>query len=254
MARALERISIRWRLALVSAALTFVILACFAVVIGLMIYEPHLGLVVAAAVPVLAFSIVPLMAPAERRADEQRAKGGRATELAADTVAGLRVLRGIGGEQLFLDRYRAASQEYRASAVRSARMWSLIAALQVLLFGVFLVLLAQVHPDSGLWPLAGVRFGSLALGLGLLLRPGTTPRIDRPFIGWTAVAGIGDVAANALFVLAARDGLLSVVGPLAALYPVSTVLLALFVDKERVRPVQVAGLGLAAAALVLTAV
>ncbi|MEU4290789.1 ABC transporter ATP-binding protein [Kribbella sp. NPDC026596] len=115
------------------------LLTCFAVVIGLLFYEPQLGLVVAIAVPVLAFSIVPLMGPAERRADAQRAKGGRATELAADTVAGLRVLRGIGGEQLFLDRYRAASQEYRASAVRSARMWSLIAALQVLLFGVFLV-------------------------------------------------------------------------------------------------------------------
>src|SRR5689334_20750343 len=117
------------------------LLTCFAVVVGLLFYEPQLGLVVAVAVPVLAFSIVPLMGPAERRADAQRAKGGRATELAADTVAGLRVLRGIGGEQLFLDRYRAASQEYRASAVRSARMWSLIAALQVLLFGLFLVLI-----------------------------------------------------------------------------------------------------------------
>ncbi|MEU4192644.1 ABC transporter ATP-binding protein [Kribbella sp. NPDC026611] len=117
------------------------LLTCFAVVIGLLFYEPQLGLVVAIAVPVLAFSIVPLMGPAERRADVQRAKGGRATELAADTVAGLRVLRGIGGEQLFLDRYRAASQDYRSSAVRSARMWSLIAALQVLLFGLFLVLI-----------------------------------------------------------------------------------------------------------------
>ncbi|TDD29879.1 ABC transporter ATP-binding protein [Kribbella turkmenica] len=115
------------------------LLTCFAVVVGLLLYEPQLGLVVAVAVPVLAFSIVPLMGPAERRADAQRAKGGRATELAADTVAGLRVLRGIGGEQLFLDRYRSASQDYRASAVRSARMWSLIAALQVLLFGLFLV-------------------------------------------------------------------------------------------------------------------
>ncbi|WP_433013292.1 ABC transporter transmembrane domain-containing protein [Kribbella sp. CA-294648] len=117
------------------------LLTCFAVVIGLLFYEPRLGLVVLVAVPILAFSILPLMGPAERRADAQRAKGGRATELAADTVAGLRVLRGIGGEQLFLDRYRVASQEYRASAVRSARMWSLIAAIQVLLFGMFLVLI-----------------------------------------------------------------------------------------------------------------
>jgi ABC-type multidrug transport system fused ATPase/permease subunit len=120
---------------------TAALLTCFAVVVGLLIYEPQLGLIVAIAVPVLAFSIVPLMGPAERRADVQRAKGGRATELAADTVAGLRVLRGIGGEQLFLDRYRSASQDYRASAVRSARMWSLISALQVLMFGLFLVLI-----------------------------------------------------------------------------------------------------------------
>ena len=41
--------------------------------------------------------------------------------------------------------------------------------------------------------------------------------------------------------------------PIAALYPVSTVLLALTVERERLRPVQVAGLGLAATALVLVA-
>jgi ABC-type multidrug transport system fused ATPase/permease subunit len=54
-------------------------------------------------------------------------------------VAGLRVLRGIGGEQLFLDRYRRASQEVRHAAVLSARMWSLIAAIQVLLPGLLLI-------------------------------------------------------------------------------------------------------------------
>lgn len=63
----------------------------------------------------------------------------KATELASDTVAGLRVLRGIGGEELFLGRYRAASQEVREAAVRSARMWSLISAIQVLLPGVMLI-------------------------------------------------------------------------------------------------------------------
>jgi drug/metabolite transporter (DMT)-like permease len=122
------------------------------------------------------------------------------------------------------------------------------------MFGVFLALLAQVHDDSGIWPLVACRAGSILLGLLVIARRGTSLRIPRPLVGWTAAAGIGDIAANALFVFAARDGLLSVVGPIAALYPVSTVLLALFVDKERVRPVQMAGLGLAAAALVLTAV
>jgi len=114
-------------------------LTCLAVVVGLLFYEPRLGLAVALAVPVLAFAVVPLLGPAERRVTAQRQKSGRATELAADTVAGLRVLRGIGGEELFLDRYRAASQEVRTAAVRSARTWSLIAAIQVVLFGLFLV-------------------------------------------------------------------------------------------------------------------
>ncbi|MGW9433907.1 ABC transporter transmembrane domain-containing protein, partial [Streptomyces decoyicus] len=77
--------------------------------------------------------------PATRRADAQRDKAGLATELASDTVAGLRVLRGIGGEELFPGRYRSASQEVRKAAVRSARMWSLISAVQVLLPGLLLI-------------------------------------------------------------------------------------------------------------------
>ncbi|WP_432136123.1 MULTISPECIES: ABC transporter transmembrane domain-containing protein [unclassified Streptomyces] len=117
-----------------AAALT-VLLVCA----GLLVYEPALGIVVALGLPALALAVLPLLPPATRRADVQREKAGRATELASDTVAGLRVLRGIGGEDLFLDRYRRASQEVRHAAVRSARMWSLISAVQVLLPGLLLV-------------------------------------------------------------------------------------------------------------------
>ncbi|WP_030544223.1 ABC transporter ATP-binding protein [Streptomyces albus] len=104
----------------------------------LLVAQPSLGMVVAVGVPLLVLAVLPLLPPATRRADEQRAKAGRATELASDTVAGLRVLRGIGGEELFLDRYRRASQEVRSAAVRSARMWALISAVQVLLPGLLL--------------------------------------------------------------------------------------------------------------------
>jgi uncharacterized membrane protein len=69
----------------------------------------------------------------------------------------------------------------------------------------------------------------------------------------TVTAGVFDITANALYLLAAQRGLLSVVAPIAALYPASTVLLALLVDRERLRPIQLAGLGLAATALVLVA-
>ncbi|GHG14867.1 ABC transporter [Streptomyces albogriseolus] len=110
-----------------------------AVTLGLLVHQPALGVVVAAGLPVLALAVLPLLPKATRRADVQREKAGRATELASDTVAGLRVLRGIGGEDLFLDRYRRASQEVRHAAVRSARMWSLIAAVQVLLPGLLLI-------------------------------------------------------------------------------------------------------------------
>ncbi|MFJ1865615.1 ABC transporter transmembrane domain-containing protein [Streptomyces sp. NPDC088097] len=116
--------------------------AAFAVVaicVGLLFYAPAIGVVVAAGVPVLALSVLPLLPHATRRADVQREKAGKATELASDTVAGLRVLRGIGGEELFLSRYREASQDVREAAVRSARMWALISAIQVLLPGALMI-------------------------------------------------------------------------------------------------------------------
>ncbi|GGU46005.1 ABC transporter transmembrane domain-containing protein [Streptomyces lavendofoliae] len=118
-----------------AAAATALVVICG----GLVVYQPDLGVVVAVGVPVLALAALPLLPRATRRADVQREKAGRATELASDTVAGLRVLRGIGGEELFLRRYREASQEVREAAVRSARMWALIAAVQVMLPGLLLV-------------------------------------------------------------------------------------------------------------------
>ncbi|AVV46206.1 ABC transporter permease [Streptomyces sp. P3] len=118
-----------------TAAAITVLLVC----VGLFVYQPALGVVVAVGLPALALAVLPLLPKATQRADHQREKAGRATELASDTVAGLRVLRGIGGEELFLERYRSASQEVRHAAVRSARMWSLISAIQVLMPGLLLI-------------------------------------------------------------------------------------------------------------------
>ncbi|MDQ0963653.1 ABC-type multidrug transport system fused ATPase/permease subunit [Streptomyces sp. B4I13] len=118
-----------------TAAAITVLLVC----VGLVVYQPALGIVVAVGLPALALAVLPLLPRATQRADHQREKAGRATELASDTVAGLRVLRGIGGEELFLERYRSASQEVRHAAVRSARMWSLISAIQVLMPGLLLI-------------------------------------------------------------------------------------------------------------------
>lgn len=121
------------------------------------------------------------------------------------------------------------------------------------MFGVFFVLLGRAGDNAGMWPVLGVRVGSITLGLLLVARQRVSLRLDRPVVRWTVTAGVFDITANALYLLAAQRGLLSVVAPVAALYPASTVLLALLVDRERLRPVQLAGLGLAATALVLVA-
>jgi drug/metabolite transporter (DMT)-like permease len=130
-----------------------------------------------------------------------------------------------------------------------------LALLAGTMFGVFFALLSRTHADSGLLPLVGARAASIGLGaLVIAVNPAITFRLPRSILAWATAAGCGDIGANVLYLLASRQGLLSVVAPIAALYPVSTVLLAITLDRERVRPGQLVGLGLAATALVLTAV
>jgi ABC-type bacteriocin/lantibiotic exporter with double-glycine peptidase domain len=99
-----------------------------------------LGVIVLVGVPLLSLAVAPLVRPLERRERTQRAHLGITQELAADTVAGLRVLRGIGGEDLFLQRFRAASQEVQDAAVLTARIRALLDAMQVFLPGLFTVI------------------------------------------------------------------------------------------------------------------
>jgi drug/metabolite transporter (DMT)-like permease len=141
----------------------------------------------------------------------------------------------------------------RGAAPVGARLIGLALASGAM-FGLFFALLGQTGEGSGMWPLVGVRACSITLGLLVMVRRGMSVRVPRTVLPWVVAAGAGDIAANALYLVAVQDGLMSVIAPIAALYPVSTVLLALAVDKERVRPVQWAGLAFAAGALVLTAV
>jgi ABC-type multidrug transport system fused ATPase/permease subunit len=100
-----------------------------------------LGLLVLVGVPLLVFGLAPLLRPLQARQRAQRDAAGRLTALGADTVAGLRVLRGIGGERVFLDRYREQSQQVRQAGVRVAGLQASLDAAQVLLPGIFVVLL-----------------------------------------------------------------------------------------------------------------
>lgn len=120
------------------------VVAFIAVGVVLLRTSPLLGVVVLVGIPVLMLAVGPLIKPLERAESAQRKKLGRSTELATDTVAGLRVLRGIGGEELFLRRFHEASQEVRAAAVTAAKVHSLLDAEQVALPGVFVVLVTWV--------------------------------------------------------------------------------------------------------------
>ncbi len=99
-----------------------------------------LGLLVLLGVPVLVLGLGLVIKPLQARQREQREEVGRLTALGADTAAGLRVLRGIGGEQAFFDRYRARSQEVRLAGVRVALPQSTLDAAQVFVPGLFVVL------------------------------------------------------------------------------------------------------------------
>ncbi len=98
------------------------------------------GLVVLVGAPVLLGLLSLVIRPLQRRQAAQREESGRLTTLGTDTVAGLRILRGIGGEAEFVGRYAAQSQRVRAAGVRVAGYQAALDASQTLLPGIFVVL------------------------------------------------------------------------------------------------------------------
>jgi uncharacterized membrane protein len=62
-----------------------------------------------------------------------------------------------------------------------------------------------------------------------------------------------DVGATAMFMLATREGLLTVVAVITALYPAATVIMARMVLKEHLQALQRWGLGLAAVSVAVLA-
>jgi drug/metabolite transporter (DMT)-like permease len=118
-------------------------------------------------------------------------------------------------------------------------------------FGMLFVALDRTDPDSGLWPLVGVRAASVPILLVICLVTRARPGRHRGPLLLAVLAGFLDMFANLTYLEAVRGGLLSVVAVVSSLYPASTVLLALALDRERVNRWQGAGMGLAVGALVL---
>ncbi|HEU4945854.1 MAG TPA: ABC transporter ATP-binding protein [Kribbella sp.] len=116
-------------------------IVAFAVVAVILLSSSTLlGLVVLIGVPVMLFCLGPLLRPLHKRQFAHRDAVGELNSLGSDIVAGLRVLRGIGGEDSFSRRYRRESQQVRAAGVRVARIQSVLDATQVLLPGIFIVI------------------------------------------------------------------------------------------------------------------
>jgi ABC-type multidrug transport system fused ATPase/permease subunit len=124
----------------ITARLAGAVVAYIVVAVILLSSSIALGLVVLVGVPVLVVLMGTMIRPLQARQRVQREQVGLLTALGADTAAGLRVLRGIGGEQAFFDRYRLKSQEVRQAGVHVALPQSSLDALQVFMPGLFVVL------------------------------------------------------------------------------------------------------------------
>ncbi len=119
--------------------------------------SPLLGLMVLAAAPVLIGVALPLLRPLHRRQETERTRTSTLTSMATDIVAGLRILRGIGGEETFGHSYARQSQLARRAGV-SAGVWQAgTEAVGVLVSGCFLVMLMYVGTRA-------VDGGSLSVG------------------------------------------------------------------------------------------
>jgi drug/metabolite transporter (DMT)-like permease len=130
------------------------------------------------------------------------------------------------------------------SSLRAVRPASLVPALTAgVLFGLFFVLLHRTHPAAELAPLVSARAASVLLVGAAALATGRSLRVPRRALLAVAAAGVGDMTANALYLVATQHGQLAI-----------TVLLAQVVLRERLVRTQVAGLVAAVAAVVLIAV
>jgi ABC-type multidrug transport system fused ATPase/permease subunit len=117
-------------------------LIAYLVIAGLVLSTSvKLGIVVLVTAPLIVLFAMPLLRPLQRREEIERTRTSELTSMATDIVAGLRILRGIGGEETFSHNYAEQSQRTRQAAV-SAGIWqSAVDATSVLFSGMFLLAL-----------------------------------------------------------------------------------------------------------------
>ncbi len=127
------------------------------------------------------------------------------------------------------------------------------AILSGIALGGFYIFLAIPSRTAGLDPLLGARAASVVLLGCTALIARTNLRPSWPSLRLILFGGVLDMSANALYVLAAYSGYLSIAAVLTSLYPASTVFLARIVLRERLQPSQWAGVLLALVGVALIA-
>jgi drug/metabolite transporter (DMT)-like permease len=120
-------------------------------------------------------------------------------------------------------------------------------------FGVIFYAFSRAAEDSGLWPLLAARVSSVPVVAVVVIVTRPTLRLAATEVRWLVpLSGVLDMAANLSYLYASRGTeQLSSVAVVASLYPVSTVALAMAIDRERVSRSQLVGMVLAAVALAL---
>ncbi|ULR48220.1 ABC transporter transmembrane domain-containing protein [Streptomyces deccanensis] len=126
-----------------------------------------LGLLVLLGTPLLLWLGHLLSKPLERRSETEQDRAAQASGVAADLVAGLRVLKGIGAEQAAVARYRRVSQDSLAATLRAARAEAWQNGVVTILTGAFIALVALV--GGRLAARGDIGLGELVSSVGLAL-------------------------------------------------------------------------------------
>ena len=127
------------------------------------------------------------------------------------------------------------------------------AILSGITLGFFFIVLAKVQPISGLYPLLSARIASVLALTVVALSQRIPLRTTSAALPAIVFSGALDVGANALYVIAAHNGLIAIAAVLTSLYPASTVALAAIVLHERLARIQWIGVALALMGVVLVA-
>ena len=145
-----------------------------------------------------------------------------------------------------------AEQHARAGAV-DATVIALSLASGVF-FGLFYIALSRVSEDAGLWPvtLERVAAATVLILLALALTRGPIEGVRR-LLPYVLTIGALEVAATVPLLLALQRGPLAIASVLSSMYPVTTLLLAGFVLRERLSRLQYAGVACALLAVALVA-